>query len=213
MSKIHINKVGVSPKEEYDSISFGEKIFVEEMPRQNIPPDYERIDTPQEKPKQSKSKFKNENSFDNFLKTSVRILSFSAIAFIIYSLFGGLLDNSELALQPLGKEVGITFGIFAVVSIFAILFLFSKTKINIFVENGLLHIKSFRGLNHIIPIESIADCKINIFEKAYSIKTFISFKHYKIDLEAGVLITFKDGKNLLIASSNSHQTHKNLVFS
>ena len=213
MSKIHINKVGLNSREQYDSISFGEKIFVEDMQDKRIPADYERVENSAKKSqKQTQINSKKEVSFDGFLEISIRLLALSALAFIVYSIFGGMVENSELALSPFGRELGITFGIFTAISIFTILFLFSKTKIKIYVENTHMHIKSFRGINHVIPIESVADCKVNVFGNAHSINTFSTSKRYKINLEAGLLITFKDGKNLLIASSNSYPANKNLVF-
>ena len=213
MSKIHINKVGLNSREQYDSISFGEKVFVEDMQDKRIPADYERIDNSRkESPKQTSKKPKKEISFDGFLEISIRLLALSALTFIVYSIFGGIVEKSELALSPFGRELGITLGLFTAISISTILFLFSKTKVKIHVKNAHMHIKSFRGINHVIPIEAIADCKVNIFRNAHSIKTFVTSKKYKINLEAGLLITFKDGRNLLIASSNSYPSNKNLVF-
>lgn len=213
MSKIHINKVGWNFPETYDSISFGEKIFVEEMPMQNIPVDYQRIKNPEEqKNKSPKSYSEKSINFDNFLKSLIKIFAIVAIGFIGYSLFGGILDNSEFVLKPLGREVGIAFGMFIAISIFAILVMVSKTKIKLFVKNGMLHISSYKGLNHSIPIENIADCKINIFGKTDSISSLENLNQYKIDLDSGLLLTLKNGQNLLIASSNSYQTNKNLVF-
>jgi len=213
VSKLHISKVGSAVADNYDSISFGEQIFVEEMLQKDIPSDYQIIDNSYKR----EAKLFEENSIsrislDGFLKVLIRVFAVSAIIFILFSLFGGLLDRSEMASEPLGREAGITFGLFASIVIFTILFLFTKTKIKISIENGLLHIKSFRGINHAIPLESIADCRINIFKNANSIKTFLTSKSYKIDLEAGMLITFKDGNNLLIASSNTYQSNKKLVF-
>ena len=88
MSKIHINKVGWNSPETYDSISFGEKIFVEEMPRQNIPADYKRIENPEEN-KNSIPKSYSQKSvmFDNLLKTITKTVAIAAIGFIAYSLF------------------------------------------------------------------------------------------------------------------------------
>lgn len=197
----------------YDSISLGEEIFVEEMSQQNIPADYERVE-PGKKNSAAKLKpdLKIKFNSDRLLETLMRVLALSALGFVIYILFGGVIEKSDLAYQHLGREAGITLGIFTAVSIFAILFLFSKTKIKINVENSFLHIKSLRGLNHIIPVESIAECKINIFQKAQSIKTFVVSQHYKIDLDAGMLVTFKDGKNLLIASSKTYKHSKRPAF-
>lgn len=213
MSKIHTNKIGSSTEKLYDSISFGQKIFVEEMPQQSIPADYEKIeDKPGKKSHQQESNSKKEISFNRILELTIRVLALSALGFIAYIMFGGILENSEMVLRPMGKELGIVLGVFTAVSIITILFLFSKTKVKIFVENGQLHVKSYRGINHIIPIEAIAECKVNIFRNVNSIKTFVTSKQYKIDLEAGLLIIFKDGQNLLIASSNSYNGNKNLAF-
>lgn len=213
MSKIHINKIGWNSPETYDSISFGEKIFVEEMPRKSIPADYKRIENPQEKSTKNSSQIvtKNNNS-SGFLNLFIKVFAVAAVVFIAYSIFGGILDNSELVMKPLGREVGIAFGIFVTVSIIAIIVLFSKTKIKLFVEDGMLHISSYKGLNHSIPLENIADCKINIFGKSNSISSLTNLKQYKVDLDSGLLVILKNGQNLLIASSNSYQINKNLVF-
>jgi len=213
VSKIHINKVGWNSPETYDSISFGEKIFVEEMPRQNIPADYKRIENPEEN-KNSIPKSYSQKSvmFDNLLKTITKTVAIAAIGFIAYSLFGGILDSSEFVMKPLGREVGIAFGMFVTVSIITLLVLSSKTKIKLFVEDGMLNIKCYKGLNHRIPIENIADCKINIFSNSDSISSLTNLKQYNVDLDSGLLVILKNGQNLLIASSNSYQTNKNLVF-
>lgn len=213
MSKIHINKIGLNSSETYDSISFGEKIFVEEMPKKSIPSDYTRIENSIEKNiKISNRKVEKKINSEGFLKSASTIFAVAAVGFIAYSIFGGILDSSALVMKPLGRELGIAFGIFTAISIIALLVAFSKTKINLFVDNGLLHIKSYRGLNHAIPVESIADCRVNIFGKADSISSFANLKKCQIDLDSGLLVILKNGQNLLIASSNSYQTNKNLAF-
>jgi len=213
VSKIHINKIGLNSSETYDSISFGEKIFVEEMPGRSIPADYSRIENREEKNiKRANRKVEKKINSEGFLKSALTVFAVASVCFIAFSIFGGILDNSELVMKPLGREVGIAFGIFTIISIVALLVVFSKTKINLFVDNGLLHIQSYRGLNHTIPVESIADCRINIFGKADSISSFANLNKCQIDLDSGLLVILKNGQNLLIASSNSYQTNKNLAF-
>ena len=215
MSKIFTNNVNSGKWNQYDSISLGEQIFIEEMPRQSIPADYEKINdsVKRKKTELQKTSFKKDFNFDQLFNISIRLFALSALGFIILTLFSGVMENSTLTFQKFGREAGITLGIFISIAIVTVLLLFSKTRIKIYVENSYLHVKSYRGLNHVIPIENIAECKIDIFKKAHSIKTFVTSKKYKVDLEAGLLITFKDGKNLLIASSNSYQSNKNFAFS
>ena len=213
MSRIHTNKVGYQSWDQYDSISFGEKIFVEELSNRSIPADYEHVEIPkEEKNKKLKSPDAQTNSLDGLLSFLVKVFSAASIVFILYSLFGGILDRSEIVMSPFGREVGIVLGFFIIISISTILVLMSKTKIRISIKNEMLHIKSYKGLNHKIPLENIADCKINIFGKSDTISSLKNYKQYKIDLDAGLLVILKSGENLLIASSNTYKTNRNLVF-
>ena len=217
MFKKHIKKVGSNLTSQVDSISLGQQVIVEDLSDELGEKSASNQKLVQSNIQNVTKVINNFFSFDWSLR--VLLVSFSILAsgFVLYSITNGLIGETKLALMPMGKEVGLALGFFLIINFIAIPLLLSKRKVKLFLQNDFLHIKSFSALNQKIPVNQIKGCKINIFKKDENVGILElkkgSQNHYTVDLESGILVSLTNGQNLLISSSNSYPSIKNLIYS
>ncbi len=136
-----------------------------------------------------------------FLPISLLILFFDEIK-------NGFVSNS-IQINPLGLASTTIYLLFFSIGI---LLMTKKRKLKLSISDNYLHLRSFPSFYQKVPIDQIESCKVNAFNQDdYSAFEYLSAQFtndnsmYSADLEAGIALTLRNGRQMIFGLSNSEK--------
>lgn len=141
-----------------------------------------------------------------------KLIYFSIYPFVlgVFLFLISAYNSDKLNVVHLSSASFISVSIYFLLLCIAIPFYFGKRKLKLQIKNNYLYLKSFPAFLQSIPIPNIESCMVNTIgtddagSGNYEIFRQDNYHRViKVNLESGVSILLKNGKNILIGSSNS----------
>ncbi|MFH1194711.1 MAG: hypothetical protein V1720_03300 [bacterium] len=194
------SKVGSIFLNQNDVISIGNSILVE-----NHEKPFEREIKIQ---KSARYEFAaHENPLENIFGFVIKFVGFLTVAVIFWTILKYGISSSSFSIEIYpGTIVSICF--FFISLVIAVYFISAKKKLKLRVDRNNLHISSFPNFSQKIPVEYVNACYTDIsrypgFDNRIDLSDFERSRKTKVDLERGILIQLKNGKNFTILSTKS----------